>query len=167
MRTLYSLFERLALAYRRWKRPDREVIVREAGQDRKPGKRADREPALPNGYVHIRSAIQALMGAGGRLGWTPTKAAVHWTGRITSHTAQSLGMTVKTLFSHRDTVELDLTNVSSIDASGLGAIVSLCASAKAAHCRLKLINLNRRLKESLSLPRLNEVLVDPAFWRTW
>jgi len=55
--------------------------------------------------------------------------------------------------------------VSCIDASGLGAIVSLGASAKAAHCRLKLINLNRRLKESLGMARLNEVLAGAAFWR--
>jgi len=167
MKTLHLLFEPLALAYRRWKRPDREEIVGEAGRDSKPGERADREPVLPNGYIHIRSAIQALMGAGRRLGWTPTKTTVHCTGRITSDTAQSLGTTVKRLFSHSDTVVLDLTNVSSIDASGLGAIVSLCASAKAANCKLKLINLNRRLKQSLSIARLNEMLVDAAFWRAW
>jgi hypothetical protein len=67
-KTLHSQFGLLALAYRKWKRPDRAVIVGEAGRDRKPGERADREPALPNGYLHIRSAIQALMAAGGRLG---------------------------------------------------------------------------------------------------
>jgi hypothetical protein len=67
-KTLYSQFELLALAYPKWKRPNREVIVAEAGRDRKPGERADREPALPNGYVHIRSAIQALIAPGGRLG---------------------------------------------------------------------------------------------------
>ncbi len=110
-KTLYSLFEQLALAYRRWKRPDREEIVEEAGRDSKAVEWADHEPVLPNGYVHVRSAIQALMGAGRRLGWTPTKATVHCTGRITSDTAQSLGTTVKTLFSESDTVELDLTKV--------------------------------------------------------
>jgi anti-anti-sigma factor len=165
MKTLYSLLEQLALAYWRWKRPAREEIVEEAGRDSKPGARAEREPVLPNGYVHIRSAIQALMGAGRRIGWTPAKATVHCAGRITSDTAQSLGTTVKRLFSASDTVELDLTKVSYIDASGLGAIVSLGAAAKAANCRLKLINLNRRLKESLGMARLNEVLADAAFWR--
>ena len=98
---------------------------------------------------------------------TPTKAAVHCTGRITSDTARSLRATVQPLFSHGQTVVLDLTNVSYMDSSGLGTIVALCASAKAANCQLKLINLNRRLKESLSIARLNELLVDPAFWRTW
>jgi ABC-type transporter Mla MlaB component len=134
MKTLYSPFEQLALAYRKWKRPDREEIVGEAGRDSKPGERADREPVLPNGYVHIRNAIQALMGAGRRLGWTPTKTTVHCTGRITSDTAQSLGMTVKPLFSDSNTVVLDLTNVNYMDSSGLGAIVSLFASVEG--CKL-------------------------------
>lgn len=98
---------------------------------------------------------------------TPTKATVHCTGRITSDTARSLRATVQPLFPHSNTVVLDLTNVSYMDSSGLGTIVALCASAKAANCQLKLLNLNRRLKESLSLARLNEVLVDSAFWRTW
>jgi hypothetical protein len=66
-KTVHSQFGRLALAYRKWERPDRAVIVGEAGRDSKPGERADREPALPNGYVHIGSAIQMLMAAGGRL----------------------------------------------------------------------------------------------------
>jgi anti-anti-sigma factor len=97
---------------------------------------------------------------------TPTKTTVHCGGRITSDTTQSLRATFKPLFSDSKTVVLDLTHVGGMDSSGLGTIVGLCASAKAANCQLKLINLNQRLKESLSIARLNEVLVDPAFWRT-
>lgn len=67
MKTLYSLFEQRTPAYPRWERAGREEIVQEAGRDLKPGERADHEPVLPNGYVHIRSAIQALMAGGGRL----------------------------------------------------------------------------------------------------
>jgi anti-anti-sigma factor len=96
---------------------------------------------------------------------TSTKTIVHCTGKITSNTAQSLRTTVKPLFSDSSTVELDLTNVSYMDSSALGTIVRLCASAKAGNCQLKLINLNYFLKETLSIARLNEVLVDPAFWR--
>jgi anti-sigma B factor antagonist len=82
-------------------------------------------------------------------------------------TARSLRATVNPLFSDSNTVLLNLINVGYIDSSGLGTIVGLCTSAKAANCELKLVNLNRRLKESLSMARLNELLVDPAFWRTW
>ena len=58
--TVYSQLELLALACRNWKRPDRNVIAGEAGRGSKPSRRAER-PALPSGYVHIRSAIQALI----------------------------------------------------------------------------------------------------------
>jgi len=92
---------------------------------------------------------------------------VHCRGRVTLETASSLGATVKPLFSQSSTVVLDLINVSHVDSAGLGTLVGLCASAKAASCRLKLINLNGRVRESLSLARVNELLIDPAFWRTW
>ena len=92
---------------------------------------------------------------------------VHCRGRITLETASSLRATVKPLFSNSNIVVLDLINVSYLDSAGLGTLVGLCASAKAASCQLKLINLNGRVRESLSLARVNELLVDPAFWRTW
>ena len=98
---------------------------------------------------------------------TSTNTTVRCRGRITLETAQLLRATVKPLFSNSTGVMLDLTHVSYTDSSGLGTIVGLCASATAANCGLKLINLNRRLKESLSIARVNELLVDPAFWRTW
>ena len=91
---------------------------------------------------------------------TPTETIVHCTGRITSDTTQSLRTTVKPLFSESKTVVLDLTNVSYMDSSGLGAIVSLYVSAKAAGCQLKLINLNQRLKELFSITRLGQVLAE-------
>jgi anti-sigma B factor antagonist len=83
---------------------------------------------------------------------------VHCTGRITSDTGQLLKTTVKPLFSASNIVVLDLTNVSYMDSSGLGAIVGLCVSAKAAHSRLKLVNMNQRLKELFSITRLGQVL---------
>ncbi len=92
---------------------------------------------------------------------------VHCRGRITLETVPSLRAMVQPLFTHSSTVVLDLINVSYADSSGLGTLVGLCASAKAAGCRLKLINLNGRVRESLNLARVNELLVDPAFWRTW
>jgi len=91
---------------------------------------------------------------------TRTETIVHCTGRITSDTTQSLRTTVKPLFSESKTVVLDLTNVSYMDSSGLGAIVSLYVSAKAAGCQLKLIHLNQRLKELFSITRLGQVLAE-------
>ena len=91
---------------------------------------------------------------------TPTETIVHGTGRITSDTTQLLKTTVKPLLSESKTVVLDLTNVSYVDSSGLGAIVGLYVSAKAARCQLKLINLNQRLKELFSITRLGQVLTE-------
>jgi anti-sigma B factor antagonist len=81
---------------------------------------------------------------------TPTEIIVHCTGKITS--------TVKPLFSESKTVVLDLTNVSYLDSSGLGAIVGLYVSAKTAKSQLKLINLNQRLKELFSITRLGQFM---------
>ena len=93
-----------------------------------------------------------------------TEITVHCTGRITSETTELLKTTVKPLLSQSKRVALDLANVSYMDSSGLGTVVGLYASAKAASCQLKLTNLNERLRELLSITRLNELMVDPAFW---
>jgi anti-sigma B factor antagonist len=91
---------------------------------------------------------------------TPTETIVRCAGRITSETSHSLKTTVKPLLSDSKTVVLDLTNVSYMDSSGLGTIVGLYVSAKAANSRLKLINLNQRLKELFSITRLGQVLAE-------
>ena len=89
---------------------------------------------------------------------TPTEIVVHCTGKITSDTIPQLKSTVKPLFSESKTVLLDLTNVTYMDSSGLGAIVGLYVSAKAVKGRLKLINLNEHLKEIFSLTRLGQFM---------
>jgi anti-sigma B factor antagonist len=91
---------------------------------------------------------------------TPTEIIVHCTGKISSNTIQSLKATVKPLFSESKTVTLDLTNVSYMDSSGLGAIVGLYVSAKTAKSQLKLINLNQQLKELFSITRLGQFLAE-------
>jgi len=97
---------------------------------------------------------------------TPAEAVVHCTGRIVSDTAELLRTTVKPLFSESKTVVLDLTDVNYMDSSGLGTLVGLYVSAKAANGQLKLINLNERLKELFSITRLGEMMAqgrDPDY----
>ena len=89
---------------------------------------------------------------------TPTEIVVHCTGKITSDTSQQLKATVKPLLSESKTVLLDLTKVTYMDSSGLGAIVGLFVSAKAVKGRLKLINLNQHLKEIFSITRVGQVM---------
>ena len=91
---------------------------------------------------------------------TATEIIVHCTGKITSNTMQSLKATIKPLFLESKTVTLDLTNVSYLDSSGLGAIVGLYVSAKTAKSQLKLINLNERLRELFSITRLGQFLAE-------
>ena len=52
---------------------------------------------------------------------------------------------------------LDLTDISYMDSSGLGAIVGVYLSAKRQHCELKLINLNQRLQELFRITKLATV----------
>jgi anti-sigma B factor antagonist len=91
---------------------------------------------------------------------TPAEIIVHASGRIISDTVDSLKAAVKPLFAESKIVVLDLTNVSYMDSSGLGTIVGLLVSAKAAKSQLKLINLNDRLKELFSLTRLGQVMAE-------
>jgi len=76
----------------------------------------------------------------------PGETIVRCTGKITSSTTAGLQTTVRGLMPETKCVVLDLTDVSYMDSSGLGAIVGLYLSAKRQDCRLKLINLNQRLR---------------------
>ena len=95
---------------------------------------------------------------------TPTGSTVRCTGKITSDTAELLKQTVKPLLSQGTKVTLDLANVSYMDSSGLGTIVGLYASAKAASCELRLVNLSGRLKDLFTITHLGMLMTDSTFW---
>ena len=82
---------------------------------------------------------------------------VECSGRVISGGTDELRREVKALFPQTKRVILDLTNVAQLDSMGLGAIVSLYASAKAAHCDLKLINLSQRVREIFRVTKLLSV----------
>ena len=88
---------------------------------------------------------------------TPEEITVRCTGRITSSTSAELQVTVRTLMAETKSIVLDLTNVTYMDSSGLGAIVGLYISAKRQHCALKLINLSPRLQELFRITKLASV----------
>jgi anti-sigma B factor antagonist len=88
---------------------------------------------------------------------SPEETIVRCTGRINSATSAALQTTVRNLIPETKCVVLDLTDVSYMDSSGLGAIVSLYLSAKRQHCTLKLIHLNQRLQELFRLTKLAAV----------
>jgi len=82
---------------------------------------------------------------------------VECSGRLISGATDQLRSEVKGLFPHAKRVILDLTNVIQMDSMGLGAVVSLYASAKAAGCDLKLINLSKRVREIFRVTNLLSV----------
>src|SRR5580704_2208443 len=87
----------------------------------------------------------------------PEETIVRCTGKITSGSSALLQTTVRNLIPETKCVVLDLTNVSYMDSSGLGAVAGLYFSAKRQNSRLKLINLNQRLKELFRLTNLASV----------
>jgi anti-anti-sigma factor len=91
---------------------------------------------------------------------TPAEIVVHCTGKIRSDTTQQLKATVKPLLSESKSVVLDLTDVAYMDSSGLGTVVGLYISAKAARSQLTLINLNEHLKEIFSITRIGQAMAE-------
>jgi anti-sigma B factor antagonist len=88
---------------------------------------------------------------------TPEHIVVRCTGKITSGSSAELQTTVRSLIPETKCIVLDLTDVSYMDSSGLGAIVGVYFSAKRQHCGLKLINLNQRLQELFRITKLASV----------
>ena len=87
----------------------------------------------------------------------PDETIVRCSGRINSSTTALLQTTVRSLIPGTESIVLDLTDVSYMDSSGLGAIVGLYLSAKRQHCTLKLVNLNQRLRELFRITKLASV----------
>jgi anti-sigma B factor antagonist len=88
---------------------------------------------------------------------TPEEIVVRCIGRITSSTSALLQTTVRSLIPETNCVVLDLTDVSYMDSSGLGAIIGVYLSAKRQHCGLKLIKMNQRLQELFRITKLASV----------
>jgi anti-sigma B factor antagonist len=88
---------------------------------------------------------------------TPEETLVRCTGRIVSSSVSTLQDTVRELIPTSKRVVLDLTDVSYLDSSGLGALVGLYISARRHNCEFKLIHLNQRLKELFRLTKLAAV----------
>jgi anti-anti-sigma factor len=79
-------------------------------------------------------------------------------GRVTSETSGQLKEVVKPLIPSGGDIALDLTDVSYMDSSGLGALVGLKVSAlREGYCTLTLVNLSPRVKELLRLSNLTQL----------
>jgi len=82
---------------------------------------------------------------------------VHCSGRLMAGATDALRAEVKGLIPHAKRVVLDLTGLTRMDSMGLGAIVSLYVSAKAAGCDLAMINFGERVRQLLIVTNLLSV----------
>ena len=85
---------------------------------------------------------------------TPTATTIRCSGRVVSSTSGELKAAARAALGESKTVVLDFTQVSYLDSSGLGTVVGLYVTAKSQGRKLKLVNLNQRIRELMSITRL-------------
>lgn len=84
-------------------------------------------------------------------------------GRITSSTSHQLREALSGAMAQKRNIVLDLSEVSYMDSSGLGALVGVWASAKRNGCEIKLVSLSQRVKELLRLTSLDKLFAASRF----
>jgi len=89
---------------------------------------------------------------------TAEETMVVCTGKIVSDTQALLLAEVQPLIPHTKRIVLDLTDVSYVDSSGMGALVRLWVSTKRAERDFRIINLNERIKDLLRISNLSKML---------
>ena len=91
------------------------------------------------------------------------ETVVHGSGRITSSTADLLQKAIRGLIPGTKRIVLDLAEVSYIDSSGLGALVSVYMAAGRAHCELELANPKPRVRDLLKITKLASIFEGHQF----
>jgi len=81
-------------------------------------------------------------------------AVVRCHGKLVAGVCDILYARVHALVPDAKRIVLDLTDLSHMDSMGLGTLVRLYVSAKAAGCSLELINLGKRVRELLGVTNL-------------
>ena len=79
---------------------------------------------------------------------------VRCSGRLSSDASESFKQQLKELIPQSRRIVLDLTDLTHMDSSGLGAVVSIYVSCKSAKCELELINLSKNVRELLGLTKV-------------
>jgi anti-anti-sigma factor len=75
-------------------------------------------------------------------------------GMLTLESSNFLKAEVKSRIPEKGRLVLDLSDVSRMDSSGLGAIVGLYLSAKSKDCDFELINLNQQIRKLFAISNL-------------
>jgi anti-sigma B factor antagonist len=83
---------------------------------------------------------------------------VKCTGRLTVEVSGPFRRQMKDLIPQARRILLDLSKLTYMDSSGLGAVVGLYVSAKASGCELRLANFNERVRELLGITQVLSAL---------
>src|ERR1700722_7393299 len=78
-------------------------------------------------------------------------------GQLLLETSDFLKREVKSRIPEKGRIVLDLTDVTRMDSSGLGAIVALYLSARGRSCAFDLINFNKQIRDLLALSNVLSV----------
>jgi anti-sigma B factor antagonist len=87
-------------------------------------------------------------------------AVVRCRGKLVAGVTDVLYAEVSKLIPGTKRIVLDLTDLTHMDSMGLGTVVRLYVSAKAAGCDLKLINLGKRIRQLLGISNLLSVFAN-------
>lgn len=87
----------------------------------------------------------------------PDVTIVKCKGRLLAENSAFAKDEVRRLFALKKPVVLDLSDLTRMDSSGLGAVVSLYISAKSAGCQFGLVNLSKQVRELLGFTNLLSV----------
>jgi anti-sigma B factor antagonist len=79
---------------------------------------------------------------------------VHCTGPLLAEHTEQFKNAVKPQLVNTKRLLIDMSGVTYVDSAGLGAIVSLYTSARAAHCEFKLVHFNEQIRDLLRITSL-------------
>src|SRR5215471_9111762 len=94
------------------------------------------------------------------------EAIVYCSGKITAESAETfqseicdhvIPMTRGKGVAVTTRIVLDLSNVTFVDSTGLGALFSLWSAAQSKACELEIVNLNPRVEKLIGLTKLDQV----------
>jgi anti-sigma B factor antagonist len=120
-------------------------------------------PLLQGGLLMVANPIATTPELQLNVEKTPSETIFHCSGRIISSTSSQLTHAVRDLIPEKKPIILDLSKVTFMDSSGLGAVVAVWVSAKRAGTELKLVSLGQRVRDLLRLTGLEQLLAVSRF----
>ncbi len=85
----------------------------------------------------------------------PEATIVHCAGKVVIDSWAMFSVTVRGLIPEGKPIFVDLSKVSLVDSVGIGAFVSVWASARKSGCELRFINLNEQIHDLFEITRLH------------